>query len=54
VAKAYISAAESFEKIGKRQEAMDHLKEMLRNDKLQALPESKQAKQLLQKWEGAG
>lgn len=50
VAKAYISCAESFDKLGKRQEAINHLKEMLRNEKLQNLPEAQQAKQMLEQW----
>jgi TolA-binding protein len=50
VAKAYIGSAQSFDKLGKRPEAIGHLQEMLRNDKLQALPEIKQAKEMLQQW----
>jgi TolA-binding protein len=50
VAKAYIASAESFEKLGKRTEAINHLKEMLRNEKLQKRPESHQARQMLQQW----
>ncbi len=53
VAKAYIGSAESFDKLGKRQEAIDHLKEMLRNEKLQKFPETNQAKQMLQEWGAA-
>jgi len=50
VAKAYVSSAECFEKQGKRQEAVDHLKEMLRNEKLQNFPEIQKARQMLEKW----
>jgi tetratricopeptide (TPR) repeat protein len=50
VAKAYIGSAESFEKLGKRPEAIGHLQEMLRNEKLQDFPEAKQARQMLEQW----
>ena len=50
VAKAYISSAKSFDKLGKRQEAIDHLHEMLRNEKLQNMPEATEAKQMLTEW----
>ena len=53
VARAYISCAGSFDKLGKRQEAVDHLKEMLRNEKLQNFPEAQQARQLLEQWGAA-
>ena len=50
VARAYIGSAQSFDKLGKRQEAIGHLQEMLRNDKLQSFPETKQAKDMLEQW----
>jgi tetratricopeptide (TPR) repeat protein len=53
VAKAYINCAESFDKLGKRPEAIAHLQEMLRNEKLQNLPEAGQARQLLEQWGAA-
>jgi hypothetical protein len=45
-----VKSAESFDKLGKRPEAVSSLKEMLRNEKLQTLPETDQAKNLLHKW----
>jgi TolA-binding protein len=50
VARAYIGSAQSFDKLGKRPEAIAHLQEMLRNDKLQSLPETRQAKDMLERW----
>ncbi len=50
VAKAYLSSAESFEKLGRRKEAISSLHEMLRNEKLEKFPETEEAKKLLQKW----
>jgi TolA-binding protein len=50
VAKSYLRAADSFEKMGKRQDAIDNLKEMLRNDKLVKFPEMEEAKERLRKW----
>ena len=44
VAKSYLRAAESFEKMGKRQDAIDNLKEMLRNEKLAKFPETEEAR----------
>jgi TolA-binding protein len=44
VAKSYLRAADSFEKMGRRQDAVDNLKEMLRNEKLATLPEMEEAK----------
>ena len=52
-AKAYLSSADAFEKLGKRPEAIAHLQEMLRNEKLRALPEAKEAEKRLQDWGGA-
>jgi tetratricopeptide (TPR) repeat protein len=53
VARSYIRAAESFDKMNKRTDGIQNLQEMLRNEKLQALPEAEQARQLLQKWQTA-
>jgi tetratricopeptide (TPR) repeat protein len=50
VAQSYIKAAESFDKMGKRFDAIQNLREMLRNEKLSALPEAEQARELLAKW----
>jgi TolA-binding protein len=50
VAKAYLRSAESFEKLGKRPEAVNHLKEMLNNEKLRNFPEAKQAEKMLSGW----
>jgi tetratricopeptide (TPR) repeat protein len=49
VGKAYLKAALCFDKLGKRKEAIAHLQEVLRNDKLG--PEVKsEASGLLQQW----
>ncbi len=53
VAKSYLGAAESFEKMGQRQDAIDNLKEMLRNEKLVKFPETEEAKKRLQEWGAA-
>ncbi len=50
VAKAYIGAAESFDKLGRRPEAIAHLQEMLRNEKLSEYPETAKARELLKTW----
>jgi TolA-binding protein len=50
VAKAYIGSAASFDKLGKRTEAINHLQEMLHNEKLQGMPETKQARTMLATW----
>ena len=50
VAKSYLRAADSFEKMGKRQDAIENLRDMLRNEKLRALPESQQALKRLEEW----
>jgi TolA-binding protein len=50
VAKSYIRAADSFDKMGKRQDAIDNLKEMLRNEKLVKFPETEAARKRLQEW----
>lgn len=53
VAKSYLRAAESFEKMGRRQDAIDNLKEMLRNEKLVKFPETEEAKKRLLEWGAA-
>jgi tetratricopeptide (TPR) repeat protein len=53
VARAYVRTAESFDKAGKRFDGIKNLQEMMRNDRLQGLPETEQARQLLQRWEQA-
>ena len=50
VAKSYLRAADTFEKMGKRQDAIENLRDMLRNEKLRALPESQQARKRLEEW----
>ena len=52
-AKSYLRTADAFEKLGKRTEAIAHLKEMLRNDKLKDFPETKEAEKRLQEMGGA-
>ena len=47
VAKAYIGSADSLEKLGKTQDAVKTLQEMLRNDKLTDFPEAAEARQKL-------
>ena len=48
-----MSSAQSFDKLGKRTEAINSLKEMLRNEKLENLPEAEQAKKMLEQWGGS-
>jgi tetratricopeptide (TPR) repeat protein len=50
VAKSYIGSAKSFDKLGKRDEAIAHLHEMLKNEKLQNMPEANEARQMLSDW----
>ena len=47
VAKSYLGSAESLEKLGKTQDAINTYKEMLRNEKLADFPETAQARQRL-------
>ncbi len=47
VAKAYIGSGESFEKLGKNQEAVKTYQEMLRNDKLSGFAETGEARKRL-------
>ena len=49
VEKAYIKAALCFDKLGKRKEAVTHLQEVLRNDKL-GFDVKSEAREILQKW----
>ncbi len=51
VAKSYINCAECFHQLGKNKEAVRHLQEMLRNDKLATFPEAQQARKMLSEWE---
>jgi tetratricopeptide (TPR) repeat protein len=53
VARAYVRTAESFDKAGRRFDGIKNLQEMMRNEKLQGLPETEEARQLLQRWEQA-
>ncbi len=53
VARAYLGSGESLEKLGKTQDAINTYHEMLRNEKLAALPEAVQARERL-KAMGAG
>ncbi|MFL6513647.1 MAG: tetratricopeptide repeat protein, partial [Chthoniobacterales bacterium] len=48
VAKAYIRSAESFQKLGKTQEAVNTYRELLRNEKLSSFAEAAEARQRLQ------
>ena len=48
VAKAYLRSGESFEKLGKTQEAANTYRELLRNEKLSSFAETAEARQRLQ------
>ena len=48
VAKAYMRSAESFEKLGKAQEAANTYRELLRNEKLASFSETQEARKRLQ------
>lgn len=48
VAKAYIRSGESFEKLGKKEEAANTYRELLRNDKLAGFAEAEEARKRLQ------
>ena len=50
VAKSYIGAADCFEKMGKRSDAIENLKEMLRNERLAKFPEAEEARKRLESW----
>lgn len=52
VAKSYLRAADSFLKMGQTKDAVENLKEMLRNEKLSALPEAQEARTQLAKLGG--
>jgi TolA-binding protein len=51
VARAYLRTAESFDKAGKRYDGIKNLQEMLRNERIDGLPETQQGRELLQRWE---
>ena len=53
-AKAYLRSADCFQQMGKRAEAIAHLKEMLRNERLRDFDETKQATKMLADWGVAG
>jgi tetratricopeptide (TPR) repeat protein len=53
VARAYLKTAEAFDKAGKRFDGIKNLHEMMRNEKLNGLPEMDQGRELLQRWEQA-
>jgi TolA-binding protein len=48
VAKAYIASGESFEKLGKKQEAVNTYRELLRNQKLRNFAEAEEARKRLE------
>jgi TolA-binding protein len=50
--KAYVRCAECFDKLGKRKEAVAHLQEFLRNERLKDFPETRHAKEMLVDWGG--
>lgn len=51
VARAYVRAAECFEKLGRRKDAVAHLHEMMRkSERLRGEPEFRQAQRLLREW----
>src|SRR5207244_4417650 len=53
VAQSYLRCAESFEKMGQRKDAIENLREMLRNEKLESRPEAEEARKYLQEWGAA-
>ena len=51
VARAYLRAAECFDKLGQRKSAIAHLQEMMRKaDRLRAQPEFAEAQRKLREW----
>ena len=50
-AKGYIESAKCLRTLRKPDEALNTLKEMIDNEKLAALPEGKEARQLIQEWQ---
>ncbi len=52
-AKSYLRCAEAFDQIEKRQEAVGHLRELLRNEKLKDSAEAKQAAKILGEWKAS-
>lgn len=53
VARSYLRCADAFDKMGKREDAIENLREMLRNQKLEKLPETEQARKRLAEWGAA-
>lgn len=51
VARAYLRTSDSFDKAGKRYDGIKNLQEMLKNEKLNGLPETEEGRALLQRWE---
>ncbi len=50
VAKSYLGVADCFEKMGQRGDAIENLREMLRNERLAKFPETEEARKRLQAW----
>jgi TolA-binding protein len=50
VARSYLRAADCFDKLNRRKEAIAHLQEMGRRDKLRGLPEMAEAQKRLESW----
>ncbi|MEO8353585.1 MAG: tetratricopeptide repeat protein, partial [Chthoniobacteraceae bacterium] len=50
VARAYLRCAESFDQMGKRQDAINNVREMLRSENLTNFPETREARKLLESW----
>ena len=46
--------ADCFDKLGKRKEAIAHLQEMMRNERLRDFAETKKASKMLADWGAAG
>lgn len=49
-ARAYVRCAEAFDHLNRRQDAINHLRELLRNQKLREAPERAKAEKLLAEW----
>ncbi|RFC45360.1 MAG: Tetratricopeptide (TPR) repeat/TolA-binding protein /Tetratricopeptide (TPR) repeat [Verrucomicrobia bacterium] len=49
-ARAYLRCAEAFDKLNRRQEAVNHLREFLRNEKLKDSPDRARAEKMLSDW----
>jgi tetratricopeptide (TPR) repeat protein len=50
VARAYLRSADCFERLNRRKEAVAHLQEMGRKEKLKGLPEMEEARKRLESW----